>query len=191
MTPDEELARARAAAEGEEGRRRDGRLEADRRRKVRELLGDMARLYAIVHPTDPALESDENEATLRFVEGDDLFAATEREFARMVLPTGAPSPRSLALRLLGAYDDESGTEVHAMDPALVTVERLYAHLVSYASMEALPEALVASMARRATVILLNRRWLAEAPPRPSAEAADLCVDCGSELSDGYCRSCDA
>lgn len=181
----------------EELRRAEGRDEPARRRRVKGLLGAFATLHTDLEPETRELEIDECDAASRIEEGDTLEMALEREVARVLEARVVPkmTPRSVTLRLVNAYDDEYAYSLESLPEYAVSAERIYAHLLSFESVRKLVSpAHIRSIARVATVLLLNRRYLARTrkgraaespvrkdPPAASPEPA-MCLDCGRDLS---------
>lgn len=193
-------AEMRDAAEA--ARRAEGRDEASRRQRVKKLLESWSSLHATLEPDSLELEMDENDAASRIERGDTLEAALEREVRRSMTEgdLGPVSARSIALRVLGAYDEEYAFTLGSLPDHAISAERIYAHVASFESIAKLRPSVVRSIARRATVLLLNRRFcaasaalLASPPAEPeTAQEPELCLDCGRDVhgQDPGCASCE-
>jgi hypothetical protein len=197
--PEARLRQGIEEEEAEEQRREENKDEAGRRQRVKRYLADWQRLHDILEPESAELEADECDAASRIEEGDTYEVALEREICRVVGKQKRLTPRSVALRISNAYDEEYAYILESLPSHAVSAERVYAHLLSYESVDRAiaPEAL-RSIARRATVLLLNRRFLARTAttrpaesPRPRPEPApdpvgvrepELCLDCGRDVS---------
>lgn len=163
-TDAEHLRRMVEEDKAEEQRREEGKDEAARRQRVKKHLADWPRLHDLLEPESAQEEADECDATLRIQEGDTFQVAMERETALAVggKLTGHVTARSIALRVTNAYDEEYAYALESLPQDAVTAERVYAHILSYDYLEKhIPPYALRSVARRATVLLLNRRYLAK------------------------------
>lgn len=213
FSEEEELAKARAAESAHAQREAEGMFEAARRQRASRAISlEWPRLHAALAPPSPAIEADENDATQRFLPEDTVDTAAVREVGRALRAETAQvlSPSWIAQRILGAYDAESAFEVTRLPFSWITAERVFAHLESFGWEGPTPMEL-GSIARRLTVVLINKKWLlpyrtgpdapvATAAPGPVPVAASvapgapldvqLCLECGADLTVAGPR-CDA
>jgi hypothetical protein len=216
IAEEQELARARRAEAERLRQGEEGRFEAARRERARVALStERRRLHDELAPPSPALESDENDATVRILPDDTVASALRRETSRARsqlgaylapdAPTGPELADLVTPRILGAYDPETAVEIGRLEGHFIEAERVYAHLVSF-GWKGVPPILLGSIARRLTVLLINKHWLLpyrarngrelEVAPepapavRPPVAEPELCLECGADLSTPGPR-CDA
>ena len=201
ISVEEDLERVRAHRRIEEVYRRESMREAARRLAVKKALADPERLRELatmLEPPSPEIDLDENEATLRFLETEKVLDAAQREVARAYESYGFSAegeteklPEVVAKLVVTAYDDDHAAPLDRIAIAVLSAERVLEHLLSFEALAAwIPMPLAASVARRLTVVLYNRRYLLPyrkgplAPPEPEPVAVvehkpALCLDCGA------------